>query len=239
MSVREIVKQSEMVVGAVRDLRKLQRRFASTHSAIKGYLNSHAVRKLHLGAGHEGMPGWLSTDIDRGSPEVVYLDATKPFPLPDASFDYIFSEHMIEHISWQQGLFMLRECRRILKPGGVIRVATPDLEVLLGLYKNQDASPMAHRYIEWISDRYLNGIRLHAAAFVINNAFRNWGHQFLYDGDLLALAMRETGFNNILRTMPGKSAHEHLRGLERHGKNVGNEEVMKFETMVFEAVNAI
>ena len=67
-------------------------------------------------------------------PQFVYMDATALFPLPDASFDYIFSEHVIEHMSYADGGRMLRECLGVLKPGGRIRIATPNLVRLLGLY---------------------------------------------------------------------------------------------------------
>jgi predicted SAM-dependent methyltransferase len=58
-------------------------------------------------------------------------------------FDYVFSEHMIEHVSYAEGLLMLRECLRVLKPGGRIRIATPSLEVLLDLYK-PSKTPIQH-----------------------------------------------------------------------------------------------
>ena len=128
---------------------------------------------------------------------------------------------------------MLRECRRVLKPGGTIRIATPNLEVLIGLY-SYNGDPLNERYIKWIMDRYLNGINVYKASFVINNAFRNWGHQFLYDGELIEMAMQEAGFINIQRCSPGESDDENLRGIESHGKNVADDDMAAFETMVFE-----
>ena len=66
----------------------------------------------------------------------MYLDATQTFPLPDCSFDYIFSEHMIEHVTYQNGKRMILECYRVLKPGGLLRISTPDLSFLVDLYKD-------------------------------------------------------------------------------------------------------
>jgi predicted SAM-dependent methyltransferase len=51
----------------------------------------------------------------------------------DNTFDYIFSEHMIEHVDHDGAVAMLRECYRVLKPGGTICMATPDLAVIVGL----------------------------------------------------------------------------------------------------------
>ena len=204
------------------------------HGAVEQYLQSHTVTKLQIGSGFNHIPGWLQTDIAPRSDDVAYLDAAKPFPIADGTFDYVFSEHMIEHISWREGLQMLRECRRVLKPGGVLRIATPDLAVLVGLYQG-DRGALADRYIKWITDRFLPDIGVYKAPFVINNAFRNWGHKFLYDGEVLEMAMGEVGFVDIVRCAPGESAHADLRGIEAHGVAIDNEEMNAFETMVFEA----
>jgi predicted SAM-dependent methyltransferase len=201
---------------------------------IEGYLRSHDVHKLHLAAGPAHLEGWLNTDIAPVSPEVVYLDATKPFPLADSSFDYVFSEHMIEHVPWPDGLFMLRECRRVLRPGGTVRIATPDLEKFLGLRGHEDDGREG-RYVRWVTDRYMADVPAYRGAFVINNIFRGWGHQFLYDGDLLAMALAEAGFAHVRRAEPGCSDDLNLRGIESHGKVVHNEAMAAFETMAFEA----
>ncbi len=199
---------------------------------IRKYLATHKIRKLQLGAGPTIHAGWLRTDI-KPAKNRIFLDATKRFPLESDTFDYIHSEHMIEHISWQKGLFMLKECHRVLKQNGVVRVATPNLESIIGLY-NQKDDPLGARYIQWITDRHISGVEIYKASFVINNAFRNYGHQFLYDGDLLELALKESGFINVHRCAMGESKDDNLMGIEDHGKNTGNEELVAFETMVYE-----
>ncbi len=162
------------------------------------------------------------------------MDVTIQFPIEDQTFDYVFSEHMIEHISWCDGAFMLRECYRILKPGGTIRIATPDLSFLLGLYHNE-TSDDEDNYIRWIIDNYVDNGKIYRPAFVINNAFRKWGHQFLYDKELLEIALGQAGFVNIVSCRNNESSDENLRGIELHGRNVGNEKMVEFETMVLEA----
>ena len=82
------------------------------------------------------MSGWLNSDIEPKLKDILYLDATQDFPIEDNSFDYIFSEHMIEHITYNDAKRMISECFRILKPGGVIRISTPDLSFLVDLYKD-------------------------------------------------------------------------------------------------------
>jgi predicted SAM-dependent methyltransferase len=221
------------LVRELRRIRKARRYIAKRNKITQLYLASNRVRKLEIGADIAQLDGWLSTDIDPESDRTVYLDATKRFPFESDTFDYVYCEHMIEHISWQKGLQMLQECRRVLKPGGTIRVATPDLEVLLALYShNQD--PKQARYIKWITDKSLPEIAVYRASFVINNAFRNWGHQFLYDGELMELAMRQSGFTDIKRCPVGESDDKNLRGIESHGKNICDDEIATFESMVFE-----
>ena len=99
---------------------------------IRAYLNANPVRKLQLGAGGFHPAGWLNTDIEPSNNE-VYLDATGRYPFPDGSFQYIFAEHVIEHVPWEGGLAMLQECYRVLATGGKIRIVTPNLTKFIQL----------------------------------------------------------------------------------------------------------
>ena len=206
----------------------------SVNPAIDAYIASHEVRKLHLGAGPGGLAGWLDTDLEPGADHVVYLDATRPFPIADATFDYIYGEHMIEHMPWHAGGRMLGECLRVLKPGGTVRFATPDLAVLIGLY-NGARSEVGERYLRWITDAAMPGVGSYSPVIAINIAFRYWGHQFVYDGEMLELALTRAGFSGVRRCAYGDSGHEHLRGIECHGRNIGDEAIAAFEAMIFEA----
>jgi SAM-dependent methyltransferase len=202
--------------------------------AIERYLAGHQVRKLQIGAGSNQLPGWLNTDLRPASAEVCFLDATVRFPFADGVFDYVLSEHQLEHIPWDRGQFMLRECWRVLRPGGRIRIATPSLEVLAGLV-TEHPSEAQRRYVEFISASYLGPALPTGVAGVVNNAFRNWGHQFIYDRPTLLAGLAEAGFIDATFTQPGQSEHEHFRGVEGHGDFLGDQETNAFETMVAEA----
>lgn len=237
MEVRERLKRSDTIVRLARSARRLATFIATVFTRkqrIRRYLVSNEVRKLQLGAGPTVLPGWLSTDVAPASFRILYLDATRPFPLDDDTIDYIYSEHMIEHVSWHEGLRMLRECRRVLRPGGAIRVATPDLGVLVDLYNHPD-KPVNDRYVAWITERSLPGLGARKTSFVVNNAFHAWGHQFLYDGELMELALREAGFTDVQRCSFGVSSDAHLEGIESHGRNVSDDDMAIFETMIYEA----
>lgn len=242
MNIHNILRRSETLVGLVRDSRNVAQSVRnilnreSRHDAgdfAQQYLATHRVPKLHIGAGDGALPGWLNTDIEPGADDVFFLDATKPFPFHDSAFDYVYSEHMIEHVSRRDAAFMLSECRRVLKPNGTIRIATPDLQVIAGLYAG-NGNADRHRYIKWVTDRLMKNARDYQPGFVINQAFYNWGHQFLYDGELLAVALRDAGFAQIQRCSMGISNDEHLRGIESHGKFIDDDQIAAFETMVLE-----
>jgi len=195
------------------------------------------MQKLQLGCGVSIKKGWINTD---GFPEdirteeirkqVSKLDVTERFIATHNSFDYIYSEHMIEHITYDEGIFMLKECFQLLKPKGVLRIATPDILKIIGLYIN---TPDTEEYIKFITDKFLDTDE-YSANKVVNNAFRAWGHKFLYDINTLINSGKIAGFSSSCICKYGVSAHKELRNLEVHGKNIKNENVAIYETMIVE-----
>jgi predicted SAM-dependent methyltransferase len=218
-------KLSESVRRAIR----LRRR----REQIDSYLRDHSVRKLQLGTGDNVLDGWLNTDIHRfeGVDEIVYLDARAPFPLPDESFDVVFSEHMLEHIDYADGQQCLRECRRVLRPGGRIRIATPSLEQLTRLY-DRELTDVQQRYLRWAVDSFGDADAT-LPGFVINTFVRAWGHRFIYDGQTLRHALESAGFVDVEACRVGASGDPRLTGLERHIPEAP--ELNEYETIVLEA----
>ena len=180
---------------------------------IDKYVSAEEVRKLHIGCGEKTIDGWLNADFFPSSPTVLHLDATKHFPMGDQQFDYVFSEHMIEHIPYPQGFFMLSECYRILREGGKIRITTPNLEFLIDLYKN-DNSYVQKEYLKFATDGFIKYAPCVDPTFVINNFVRHWGHQFIYDEKTLRAAMERAGFKKVTRRELNESDAVALRALE-------------------------
>ena len=89
--------------------------------------------------------------------------------------------------------------------------------------------------MEWITEKYLPNQQEAKAPLVINNAFRNWGHQFLYDAETLERSFRDAGFDEFVRERYHESRHGALRCIERHEINVGNEPMAICETLIYEA----
>ena len=196
------------------------------------HLAANPEPKLHIGGGWHRLDGWLNTDIDL-IPGVMFMDATKPFPFADGTIQFVYAEHMIEHIPREDATRMLRECHRVMRTGGVIRVTTPDLAVLLGLY----ATPLSerqHRYLSWFCQTFLPHEPTPNAVAAINAHFRMWGHQFVYDETTLAGALREAGFTSVRRRPLTESDHAALRNLENVDRYP--EGLLDFESVALEAI---
>ena len=206
------------------------------HWLIKRYFRFHRIFKLQLGSGSNCLEGWLNTDFSLVSRRTVFLDATKAFVFADATFDYIFSEHQIENLNYKDGFFMITECYRVLKPGGRIRIATTNVRALVGLYTSTSKDPIEQEYIRWMIDHCHPDLGIYEPIFVLNNAFYNWNHKFLYDESTIKAALELAGFVDVRRYEYGESDDRNLRGIDCHGNTIGNELVVLFETMVMEAI---
>jgi SAM-dependent methyltransferase len=212
-------------------------------SPIRQYLQGHSVHKLQIGAGPNELPGWLNADFEPRRQFTIYMDATKPFPFPNNSFDYIFSEHMIEHVPFADALRMLFECHRVLKPGGKIRIATPNLSKIAAL-ATKHPSDEQKRYVAWAranhvehsvdpqtADRY-------RPSYVVNNFFWGFGHYFVYDLETLEDAFGAAGFERVTPFAVGVSDDNNLTGLESHASLIGRE-FNDFETMVVQGAKTM
>jgi predicted SAM-dependent methyltransferase len=239
-SAKQFLKQFPPLVAGVRSTRTFlrdrdfKRRCSRSYyeRQIASYLKAHSPGKLQIGSGPHALPGWLNTDFEPFSREFVYLDAAKPFPLPDQAFTHVFSEHMIEHVAYDQGLAMLRESFRVLQPGGRIRIATPNIRQMVDLFA-EPKTEAQRRYLKWSMELNYPGNDLHNACLVLNAFVRNWGHLFVYDPGTLQATLEKAGFVEVSREPVGQSHDKVLRGLECHDQQIG-EEWNTFETMVLE-----
>ncbi len=180
---------------------------------ISRYLDDTAVRGLHIGCGANRLPGWLNTELTPRADE-VFLDATRRFPLPGDAFEYIYSEHMIEHVSYADGLYMMRECLRVLRPGGVARIVTPNMTFLKTLLA-EPLSPELRAYVDYARVEHRIGGTEVSGIHVFNHFMRAWGHQFIYDAAALRALFERAGFTAVTECPLNGSEHERLRGLAK------------------------
>ncbi|MSP40278.1 MAG: methyltransferase domain-containing protein [Deltaproteobacteria bacterium] len=203
---------------------------------IEQYLKSHSVRKLQLGAGSNNPAGWLNTDIEPEDKQ-VYLDATARYPFADGSLHYIFSEHVIEHVPWEAGIIMLRECYRVLAKGGKLRIVTPNLTKFVQLL-NGTPDAEAQRFID--AKFRMGGVPVTPipGIYILNRQVREWGHQFLYDPPTLRKSLELTGFKQISQYEINEKTDPVFQEVEiriRHS-DPDLKLINSWEAMAFEAV---
>ncbi|HXY61968.1 MAG TPA: methyltransferase domain-containing protein [Nitrospirota bacterium] len=165
--------------------------------------------KLHLGCGKIKLDGWINVDLNSKLADVdLVWDVSMGIPVDDATCLFIYCEHLIEHLTAEQGARFLRECNRVLRAGGVLRIATPSLDHMIdkicrGDWRDQD----------WLSQPEYRFIQTRAE--MLNIAFHWWGHQWLYDREELHRRLKEAGFRSIDDLAWGTSNNAELRNLER------------------------
>ena len=204
-----------------------RRGHAVRRGVIERYLAGSAEPKLQIGAGPLGIDGWLNSDLIAGD---VYLDLERPLPLPDRVFAYAFGEHVIEHIAEHRIAGLLSELHRILMPGGVLRLVTPDLRKLIALYEDRSDEISRADYGAWLGG--LTGKTYDQPAQLLNDNLRLWGHRHIYDEDDLRARLLAAGFASVERVEPLVSVHGPLNDLERHG---GEAWVNRAEALCVEA----
>lgn len=211
----------------LRTLRQWPRALLRVNSRIvQRYFAQTDEPKLHLGCGDCLLEGWLNSDLFPCSPRVLRLDATRPFPFASNTFAYAYSEHLIGWITTRQVEHMLRECFRVLAPGGKVRVCTPDMAFLIELCGPQP-SALQKRYIEWASGYSTERGRV----VVINNMGETYG-LFVYDEPYLRGTLEDAGFSNIVSRDLNQSNDAALRGLA-NGKRLP-EGFLRLESLTME-----
>ena len=166
--------------------------------------------KLNLGCGTDYKEGWINIDNNSDNNITrldINWDLTNPLPFKENTVNFIYNEHFYEHLSVEQGKSLVRNCMSVLAPGGVLRIAMPDLAVAVNNYLNVsiEEEPAIKKYnLGFVKTR----------AELLNMAFRWWGHQWLYDWEEFERRLREAGCVNIVRETISNSKHVEFINLE-------------------------
>ncbi len=146
---------------------------------------------LNLGCGRRFHPDWTNLDLHPCDPAVKAWNVNLPLPFADQSFDAVYHSHLLEHLRPNEALSFLRECRRVLTPGGIIRIAVPNLETIAQLYLETihdawDGDLDAERNHRWLVTELLDQTTRETPGGAI-------AKQVIEDGDLGTLAWYRLG----------------------------------------------
>lgn len=144
--------------------------------------------------------GWSNTDIidlTKFAQHNGYIfkqhDARQPFPVVDGVVDLIFSSHMLEHITRDEAVLFLKDCLRMLRPGGVMRIAVPDVGLLMKKCVNGDLDFLKH-ISPGAEKAYCNIDKFYEVAIV--------NHLSIYNECSLRKLMESVGFKDVVATDP-------------------------------------
>jgi len=150
-----------------------------------------------------GGGGWENCDIldlsayaQQNGYRFRQFDATKGLPYGDCSVDAIISSHFLEHVTRQQGAAFLKECLRVLKPKGVIRITVPDTKLIARAYT---ADMVRQRFS--FNEGVKNAIDESEAFWNLITA----NHVTAYDSISLLDALNKAGFCDVDQVATGKS----------------------------------
>ena len=201
----------------------------------RALLEELGVRGLHCGsAGILRLGPWINSDVmklrvaDGNAPELgrlsrvdgrLYLrhDAMQSFPFEDASFEWVYSEHFIEHFFPTEVVTWMTEMKRLLRPGGHMRISTPDLRKYVRGYLDPANGFFAEHYnlLDHALGRFYTDDLGNAPpwgrefnerycidetevprrpGFMVNQIFQLWGHRWIYDPDELRHVASAAGF---------------------------------------------
>ena len=140
---------------------------------------------------------------------IHWADASKHLPLADNSVDNLYSSHMLEHLDRQKAQSFLKEAKRVIKPGGIIRIVVPDLRLLVDDYiKNGDANEFM---IKLKMYKVMPGSLIEKLKYLFVG---DRHHQWNYDADSLSSLLKISGFENTSVLKVGSTTISHPGSLD-------------------------
>jgi predicted SAM-dependent methyltransferase len=156
---------------------------------------AHGARHLHLGCGTKYLHGFVNIDGNFFNKIDLWLDVRNGLPFVANSVDSIYSTHMFEHFYADELEKLLRECVRVLKPQGGIRLIVPNLESAIRAYgQNQ---------VKWF-DSFPHNFESVGGRFS-NFVFCDGQHRTAFDFSYMEEVLRAAGFRSVEHSAEGKS----------------------------------
>ncbi|MBL0226743.1 MAG: methyltransferase domain-containing protein [Geobacteraceae bacterium] len=174
-----------------KQLRRNEQTHQNNRRKIEALLKSSRPIKLELGAGgNRGIAGWTYVDISEGTD--LTLDLAKSLPFPDNSVTMIYSSHLLEHFTYHDLVNHIRECRRVLKCGGVFSAAVPNARIYLEAYQNPGAFDPDNFC------RYTPAYNYNSKIDYINYiAYMAGHHHYMFDEENIIFILKKCGFTDV------------------------------------------
>lgn len=151
-------------------------------------------------------------------PHIDILDLSKTLPYENNSIDAIYAGELWEHFEYAKAEHLTRECARVLKPGGILRVCVPDCEEIWSTYlnlvqqeKNKPADQRSDKEIVKHVQMYFDDICTSRIWFGSMGHTHKWN----YDEVQLVSLFERCGFQSVERGKFHQSRIEDVQKVER------------------------
>lgn len=145
------------------------------------------IRRLNWGCGEDPPAGWVNSDLLDGPGVDVSCDIREGLPVEDGWFEYVVSMHALQMIRYPELVPVLAELRRVLRPGGVLRLGLPDVE------KGIQAFHRGDRDYFLVPDEEARGL---GGKFVLHMLWFGWSVT-LFTRDFIEELLEKAGFREI------------------------------------------
>ncbi len=188
-SMRERIRKSVPFSTDVYEFTLSKWKMRPTKSRIQALINSGREIKLDLGGADSGKNGWTSLDFTDQCD--LYWDLRLGIPFPSESVDQIYSSHLFEHLTYQEGQGLLRESLRVLKPGGRFSICVPNARIYIEGYMGTRDVPS--EFYGW--EPAFNGT---TAIDAINYvAYMGGEHKYMFDQENLLHILNSAGLSDV------------------------------------------
>jgi predicted SAM-dependent methyltransferase len=190
--------------------------FVNVNNAINPFniarINRHRNKtglSVNIGAGPFGQESWTNIDMFLYKNVSFRYDCRKRLPFRDNTVDRIRCEHVFEHLhKEEEAPKFLSECLRCLRPGGILRIIVPDLELFIDAYRT--GTPEAWQKLGYDLNNLTGGLA--TPMDILNYTFRQNGeHKWAYDLPTLRGMVLKSGFKEVHKMSWGNSLDPMLK----------------------------
>ena len=166
-------------------------RHRSSRGKIKNILSNKSTICVELGAGEKkGTGDWITLDMSTKCD--VFWDLRNGIPFPDKSVKKIYSSHLFEHLTFNEGQLLLDECMRVLAPGGTFSICVPNARLYIEAYFKPDSIDK-NKFFDH-KPAYNNTSNIDAINYM---AYMDGHHKYMFDEENLIQILKIKGFKNV------------------------------------------